>query len=67
MLKKQFLENRLSIMNSEAPLSTIWEKVLELGDLKKSYCQCKIHQEDRRDQSNSINYIFTTLVETGNL
>ena len=45
--EKQFLENRLSIMNFEAPLSTIWEKVLELGDLKKSYCQCKIHQEDR--------------------
>ena len=45
--EKQFLENRLSIMNSEAPLQTIWEQVLELGDLKKTHCQCQVHREDR--------------------
>ena len=45
--EKQFLENRLSIMDSDVPLSTIWERVLELSDLKKSYCRCKVHQEDR--------------------
>ena len=31
----------------EPPISTIWEKILELGDLKKNFCQCIIHQEDR--------------------
>ena len=45
--EKQYLENRLSIMDTEAPLSTLWEKVLELGDLKKTYCQCHVHREDR--------------------
>ena len=45
--EKQFLENRLSIMDSEAPLQTIWEQVLELGDLKKTHCQCQVHREDR--------------------
>ena len=47
LAEKQFLENRLSIMNPEVPLSTIWEKVLQLGDLKKTHCQCQVHSEDR--------------------
>ena len=47
LAEKQFLENRLSIMNFEMPLTTIWEKVLELGDLKKTHCQCQVHREDR--------------------
>ena len=34
-------------MDSEAPLQTIWEQVLELGDLKKTHCQCQVHREDR--------------------
>ena len=45
--EKQYLENRLSIMHFEMPLTTIWEKVLELGDLKKTHCQCQVHREDR--------------------
>ena len=45
--EKHFLANRLSIMDSEVPLSTIWNRVLELGDLKKTYCQCQVHREDR--------------------
>ena len=34
-------------MDSDAPLQTIWEQVLELGDLKKTHCQCQVHREDR--------------------
>ena len=45
--EKQYLENRLSIMDFEMPLTTIWDKVLELGDLKKTHCQCQVHREDR--------------------
>ena len=45
--EKQFLENRLGVIHSEDPLQTIWEKVLQLGDLKKTHCQCQTHREDR--------------------
>ena len=45
--ENQFLENRLSILHSDDPLQTIWEKVLQLGDLKKTHCQCQTHREDR--------------------
>ena len=45
--ENQFLENRLSILHSDDPLQTIWEKVLQLGDLKKTHCQCQVHREDR--------------------
>ena len=45
--ERQFLENHLCTLDTEVPLSTIWEKLLELGDLKKTYCQCNTHQEDR--------------------
>ena len=45
--ERQFLENQLCTMDTEVPLSTIWEKLLELGDIKKTYCQCEVHQEDR--------------------
>ena len=45
--EKKYLENKLCILFDEPPISTIWEKVLELGDLKKNFCQCIIHQEDR--------------------
>ena len=45
--ERQYLENKLCIMDTEVSLSTIWEKILILGDLKKTYCQCQVHQEDR--------------------
>ena len=45
--ERHFIENQLCTMNIEIPLSTIWEKLMELGDLKKTYCQCMTHQEDR--------------------
>ena len=34
-------------MEAEVPMSAIWNKILELGDLKKTYYQCRAHQEDR--------------------
>ena len=48
-IERQFLENKLSAMDSEIPLSTILEQLCELGDLKKTYCQCDIHQQDREN------------------
>ena len=45
--ERQFLENQLCTMEAEMPMSTIWNKILELGDLKKTYCQCRAQQEDR--------------------
>ena len=45
--ERQFIENQLCTMEAEMPMSTIWSKIMELGDLKKSHCQCQEHQEDR--------------------
>ena len=45
--ERQFLENYLCTLDTEIPISAIWQKLFELADLKKTYCQCETHQEDR--------------------
>ena len=45
--ERQFLENQLKIMEAETPLTKIWNRLCTLGDLKKTYCQCEVHQQDR--------------------
>ena len=45
--ERDFLENRLSILDFDAPITTIWKKIEELADLKRTYCQCQEHKDDR--------------------
>ena len=45
--ERQFLENQLKNMETDTPLTKIWNNLCTLGDLKKTYCQCEIHQQDR--------------------
>ena len=45
--ERQYLENKLSAMVTEMDFRDIARKLKELGDLKKTYTQCEMHQQDR--------------------
>ena len=45
--ERTYLENRLSLMETEVNWQTRHKKLQHLADLKKAYCACKTHQEDR--------------------
>ena len=45
--ERTYLENRISLMETEVNWQTRHKKLQQLADLKKAYCACETHQEDR--------------------
>ena len=45
--ERSYLENKISLMEDEVNYQTRLRKLEHLADLKKAYCACEIHQEDR--------------------
>ena len=45
--ERAYLENRLCLMETEVNYQTRLKKLNQLADLKKAYCACQVHQEDR--------------------
>ena len=45
--ERSYLENKLSLMETETNYQTRLRKLEQLADLKKAYCACEIHQDDR--------------------
>ena len=45
--ERTYLENRISLIETEVNWQTRHKKLQHLTDLKKAYCTCETHQEDR--------------------